>query len=955
MASFLKEFLLEDPTRLNPGSGSAVFLAAFGKHPAWKDHVEAIGLSTPSLVVAAQQLYEQGIGGKGGPITSGAWDKLPPEEALPGFGHVFVWWRSDQFLLGRMWASSDSAYPPRARYPLIVCLHVLDVPLMWAVRNLLPRLEEVPVFCRLQSAEEIDTTVKQVCNSEAYRDELRSLVQSGFDRLEQGLRTLAAGYSPVGASALLTSDERQQFVAFPELGPDREGLLRILHQVQSRFAAYLGPKRLTKADKATLQPAQIRVPVAAPSAAEGILRWIEFFKLVLAPDTPILFTAPQGGGWIDVTVGEPTGDQFFCLRASPAAVPLTSSIPFTLDASLREKGAETINAFLTNKPPSDPEPATHLKDSATAFIRRMSAKAEVPEKPQPARKRLWMIAGLALAVVLVGVFAWPKRGQPKLKAGNAASVSVLPKPATNPPVQARPPEDGFSKILAEARAAEQAKDLARALAGYEAALKLRPDDSECARRIEALKKDLAALELEKKFQDILAAARMAEEKKDYDKALVEYQEAGKLKPDHAECSQKITMIRQALATAAEQKRFSETFAAAQAAEQAKEYEKALAGYQEAIKLKPDDLECAQKLKSMKNQLEAVALQERFTATLAAAHASELAKDFRTALARYEEALKLKPGEPECVHKTQALRQTLADADALDTALAAARKAEQAKDSNAALAAYRKVLKLSPRHPEASEAAARIEKTMVTSAATNPTAPVAQPVTPTAVATGQTTKPEAQNANPSVPSSPKPAELHPPLKSSVGMELVWVPGLPETKEGGYVGRYEVTQEEYQKVMGKNPSKFTPAAQKKAGLDSSLRLPVESVEHEDAVKFCEELTDKDGAGGSLRSGWIFALPSTTQWKFFLADATSENAVTSYKLSEPRKSPLQVGKLPANKFGLHDVQGNVWEWSSNWELSSDGVSKKWVCNGFDFSYPNPKGKPPVIGFRCIAVPKP
>ena len=371
MDTFFKGFLREDVKRTR-----AVTLAVFGKHPGWKDHVDPIGLDTPSLLTAARSLYEQGLGGKGGPITSGAWDRLSVGEQLAGFGHVFVWRRSDRFLLGRIWASSDSAQPPRTRYPLIACLQVAGVPLVWALRHLLPGLEEVPGFCRIRNAGEIEATVTQVWRSETYRDELRQQVKTGLERLRQQLGALVARTPAAGFESQLTPPERQRFLAAPELGADHEGLLRVLHQAHNRFGAYMDQRSLTKADPAELRPAQIRVPVADPSAGEGILLWSALLSQVLAADAPILFMAPLDATWIDVTVGEPSPDQFFCLRAGLGEIPLATSIPFEVDAAVREQGSRIIAAYRAGDPPPAPRPPeTGFVRTAASFFRNLRAKA----------------------------------------------------------------------------------------------------------------------------------------------------------------------------------------------------------------------------------------------------------------------------------------------------------------------------------------------------------------------------------------------------------------------------------------------------------------------------------------------------------------------------------------------------------------------------------------------------
>jgi len=61
-------------------------------------------MTTKTLIQAKQLVYLQGIGGQ---IDTGAWEKLPVDQHLPGFQHIFAWQRSCHFLLGRLWSSSD--------------------------------------------------------------------------------------------------------------------------------------------------------------------------------------------------------------------------------------------------------------------------------------------------------------------------------------------------------------------------------------------------------------------------------------------------------------------------------------------------------------------------------------------------------------------------------------------------------------------------------------------------------------------------------------------------------------------------------------------------------------------------------------------------------------------------------------------------------------------------------
>jgi len=129
-------------------------------------------------------------------------------------------------------------------------------------------------------------------------------------------------------------------------------------------------------------------------------------------------------------------------------------------------------------------------------------------------------------------------------------------------------------------------------------------------------------------------------------------------------------------------------------------------------------------------------------------------------------------------------------------------------------------------------------------------------------------------------------------NSIDMELV------RLSAGYWAGKFEVTQKQYKKVMDANPSQLP-------GDD----LPVDSVSWNDAVEFCNKLTELERKEESLPKGHSFALPTESQWESFVGNAGLETAVTSDMQS--RSGTASVGSLPANEFGLYDVRGNVMEW--------------------------------------------
>jgi formylglycine-generating enzyme required for sulfatase activity len=149
---------------------------------------------------------------------------------------------------------------------------------------------------------------------------------------------------------------------------------------------------------------------------------------------------------------------------------------------------------------------------------------------------------------------------------------------------------------------------------------------------------------------------------------------------------------------------------------------------------------------------------------------------------------------------------------------------------------------------------------------------------------------------------------------------------------YLGVYEVTQEEYQRVTGTNPSFFSPdgpGKDKVAGLDTR-RFPAEQVRWPDAVEFCRrlsELPDEKKAGRRYRlpteAEWEYAARAGTTTPFHFGESLSSlqaNFNGSFPAGGAAKGPFlarttQVGSYAPNAFGLFDVHGNVWEWCADW----------------------------------------
>ena len=211
-----------------------------------------------------------------------------------------------------------------------------------------------------------------------------------------------------------------------------------------------------------------------------------------------------------------------------------------------------------------------------------------------------------------------------------------------------------------------------------------------------------------------------------------------------------------------------------------------------------------------------------------------------------------------------------------------------------------------------------------------------------------------------PGGPLPATF----KNAVGMEFVLVPkgtgwlGGGAGTSGGtrvvierdfYLGTYEVTQEEWEAVMGVSPSTFRPgsAAVKDVPEADLKRFPVEGVSWDDCQSFIDRLNNRE-----KEPGWVYRLPREAEWEYACRGGPAERAGSAFDfyLARPtntllpdqanfdsgkeRKRTCKVGSYQPNSLGLYDMHGNVWEWCEDSEKAG-GVAYRMTRGGSWFNY--------------------
>ncbi|MCA3010326.1 MAG: SUMF1/EgtB/PvdO family nonheme iron enzyme [Phycisphaerales bacterium] len=130
---------------------------------------------------------------------------------------------------------------------------------------------------------------------------------------------------------------------------------------------------------------------------------------------------------------------------------------------------------------------------------------------------------------------------------------------------------------------------------------------------------------------------------------------------------------------------------------------------------------------------------------------------------------------------------------------------------------------------------------------------------------------------------------------------------------WMGKHEVTQAQYQAVMGSNPSFFQGSS-----YPNAPQRPVEQVSWNNARAYCQALTTAEQAAGRVPPGYEYRLPTDAEWEYCCRAGTTTEWHTGTSLTTTQANcdntlgqTAVVGSYAPNAFGLHDMHGNVYEW--------------------------------------------
>jgi hypothetical protein len=431
VSSFQKNFLAAPSAE-----GPRAWLAAFGKHPGWDDHIEDLGLETETLALAKQRIYVEGISSQ---IDSGAWEKLDPANRLEGFDHVFLWERGANCLFGCIVSSVDGK--GRSRYPMILCAEFAEVPRARILGELRPIIEQAMKDGR---AAPNAAGVKQVVADA--REKLRAAIKAppatSADATAPATTEANAPLTQLAASPALGVHGPLASTA-PAAAAPPEGLLRILYQIKH----HLAPWARGHDEEPPTQSVSLRVPRVRDEPGAGLALWSSCLASQLAAGAPRLLLWPRHGTWLDAIVGEPAPADFFGLRGNLRALPCASDVPYEMDEAFRAEAAALIEAAAAKKDagrtifgaastePSTRKFAQRAASASQAAGERLQQSLQELRSSSAGAKRKWLLWGAAILgalVVIVGAVLLLKRSASAPAKNTAAQQTGTPATAGTP-------------------------------------------------------------------------------------------------------------------------------------------------------------------------------------------------------------------------------------------------------------------------------------------------------------------------------------------------------------------------------------------------------------------------------------------------------------------------------------------------------------------------------------------
>ena len=389
-----------------------ITITAFGKHPAWADHIDSLPAPGPCLPRFKSLLYTNGIApnvqrwtrrprkSEADEVSSQALDsdQADAEASLIRLDHLYSWYTPEALVIGKLAPSADEK--GRRNYPFVLAVQCEEAEAQWVRHTLWPTL--APLARRCQETLERNALQEVLDKHAASLNEILTTTPPD-DAAHTGNDTKQNSTPPEGLESL---HALSRALAGPGEKPP-ETFLRFLYQI----------RRVTQAAQRVEDwPAtHLRVPLISADRVDDITLWQNAACYMTRGKTSVLAIAPVDQGWIDLMLGPADTSHFLCLRQSN--LPHCTEIAYTLSPTDRQ----TIHAILNGEPPLlamqetgsgifnrkfDPpnDPAAHLTLPPDRVISSDNTTGSTRGQPTSKKNRsihlmLWGVAGLILLII----------------------------------------------------------------------------------------------------------------------------------------------------------------------------------------------------------------------------------------------------------------------------------------------------------------------------------------------------------------------------------------------------------------------------------------------------------------------------------------------------------------------------------------------------------------------------